>query len=762
MTKVLSRHLRQVQRDERGSALVIALAMVFVVAIIVTAVLSYSSTGLKASATNSADSSQQAAADGAMQAAVQYLLANPTNHCGAPGSTAGLLLQLPTPPGSNQPASYVTCDTVKIDKTPGTGDGTSDAPQYAILTLGQRANTPSNQGNYNGTQFLGSGQTSEQGVFFQPALTGAFLIGSCADTQNLGFGGFCYKQTGNVVIAGKVFSNSSIGVNNPVSNPSGTQQLSTSDPTKYGFTVRQNCTISAHATINPACSILPGNYSDTTQGQDPGFTSRGQWAASQGNFPAKVAVPGCPSGTLVRFSPGWYSNALALNNFFKTCVNADGTAKDFWFQPGAYYFDFQDSGAAAWNPASSTQYCGIGIDYPQNSVFNTPPSLGSPGAPGGSISAATQQALEHQWCIRGATASDGSSAAADDYRPHVVGGVLNSAYNPIAALMNATTATSADFVNPNNGKTIDGSSSTYAWLSSNSVMVPLTAASADFNGFNNAKQIDGVLASLSLQSSNQSIAPSTAASADFVNPNNGKTIDASTSTLALQSSNQTIAPNTAASADFVNPNNGKTIDASVSTLNVGAPATTQSPSVASSADFANPNNGKVIDTSVSTLNLAGTTTNQTPGTATAPGWTNPNNAKVIDNSSATLGVGSVNTTQTPGTAATTQTAGVNDFGTTANATGAPNSTLSSTTLANTSATAPGTATSSTVSGASDFATTTNATGHDQRHLSTSTYTEQQRFCDPPAGDRRSTTRRRAASTTSPIRRTPRPDPPAAR
>ncbi len=77
------------------------------------------------------------------------------------------------PPGSNQPASYVTCDAVKIDKTPGNGDGTSDAPGYAILTLGQRANTPSNQGNYNGTTFLGSAQTSEQGVFFQPAVTGA-------------------------------------------------------------------------------------------------------------------------------------------------------------------------------------------------------------------------------------------------------------------------------------------------------------------------------------------------------------------------------------------------------------------------------------------------------------------------------------------------------------------------------------------------------------------------------------------------------------
>ncbi len=150
--------------------------------------------------------------------------------------------------------------------------------------------------------------------------------------------------------------------------------------------------------------------------------------------------------------------------------------------------------------------------------------------------------------------------------------------------------------------------------------------------------------------------------------------------------------------------------------------TVQAPGTAASADFVNPNNGKVVDGSVSTLNLSGTTTTQVPGTATGAAFTNPNNAKTIDGSSATLATGSVNTTQTAGTAATTQTAGVNDFGTTGNATGAPNSTLSSATLANTYATTPGTATSSTVSGASDFTTATNATGTINGTYATSTYT----------------------------------------
>ena len=348
------------------------------------------------------------------------------------------------------------------------------------------------------------------------------------------------------------------------------------------------------------------------------------------------------------------------------------------------------------------------------------------------------------------------AAATSDFRPHVIGGVLSSTVNPIAALINAGTATSADFANPNNALTIDGTSSTYAWLSNNSVMVPLTAASADFTGFNNAKQIDGVLASLSLQSSNQSIAPNTAASADFVNPNNGKAIDTTVSTLGLQGTTQAIVANTASGPDYTNPNNGKVIDNSVASLTLQNNNQTVEPTAASSTTFTNPNNGRTIDNSVSTVSMGGSdavggaassadftspnnatgapdgtvsslgingsTTSQTPGTATGPTWTNANSGHAIDGSSATLGVASTSTLQTAGAAATTQTAGVNDFGTTGNATGAPNSTLSSTTLGNVYTTTPGTATSSTVSGSSDFATTANATGTINGTQSTATYT----------------------------------------
>ncbi len=323
----------------------------------------------------SSDSSKQVAGDAAMQAAVQYLLANPTNHCGVQGSSPGLLLQLPST-GPNKPASYVTCQAVKVDKTPGTGNQASDAPQYAILTMGQARQHSLQPGQLCRDAMGGLGPDQRAGRVL-PAGANRLrrVLGSCAGSQ-LTWSSLCYKQTGNVIIAGKVFSNSSIGVKNPTGT--GTQAFSTSDPVSYNFTVRQPCTVSAGASMSPyPCSVVP--YTDTTQGQDPAYTSRGQWAADLGNLPAKVNVPTCPAGTLVRFTPGWYSSAKALNDLFKTCVNADGTSKDFWFQPGIYYFDFQDT-TTSWNPASSSQYCGIGIDYPQdNNVFQSSPSLGCAG-----------------------------------------------------------------------------------------------------------------------------------------------------------------------------------------------------------------------------------------------------------------------------------------------------------------------------------------------------------------------------------------------
>ena len=83
--------------------LVIALVMVFIVAVIVAAVLQLRGHRLKVERHGSQDRSQQISADDAMQAAVQYLLQNPTSHCGLPGSTAGLLLSFPPRAGRPSP-----------------------------------------------------------------------------------------------------------------------------------------------------------------------------------------------------------------------------------------------------------------------------------------------------------------------------------------------------------------------------------------------------------------------------------------------------------------------------------------------------------------------------------------------------------------------------------------------------------------------------------------------------------------------------------
>ena len=107
MSTALRRHFHYSQRDERGSALVIALVMVFVVGIIVASVLSYAGEGLTTNATVSKDGRSQYAAEGGIEAAIQNIL-------NAPGSTNlgytdGPSCNFVVPGSATSPEADVTC-----------------------------------------------------------------------------------------------------------------------------------------------------------------------------------------------------------------------------------------------------------------------------------------------------------------------------------------------------------------------------------------------------------------------------------------------------------------------------------------------------------------------------------------------------------------------------------------------------------------------------------------------------------------------------
>jgi hypothetical protein len=175
-------------------------------------------------------------------------------------------------------------------------------------------------------------------------------------------------------------------------------------------------TISARGaceSVSP-CTVVPYSTAATA---DPGYPYRTP------NLTARN-VPSCGSGTLVTFQPGWYSSATAMNNLFANCDD-----HDFWFQPGTYYFDFRDT------------------------------SGGTQCRPNSAVSA---DAL-HEWCIGPDTGA----------KSVVMGGAAPSTWdatpNPVTTTLGnfwLGGSTPQNWNQPQNMVSINGSSSTYSWSSS--------------------------------------------------------------------------------------------------------------------------------------------------------------------------------------------------------------------------------------------------------------------------------------------------------
>ena len=463
------RSLRRLVGDEGGSVLLVSLVMVFVIALLATAVLGYTGTSLKTTNSVTDDRKSLYAADGALDTAIQQIAADPNL-----GYTNTACPQLDTGALNGQDA-VVACTPQheKVATGAGNGDNQSDAPANAVLTLGQNANQPPTTraadqcGLFWWTQDRDD-TVVEPGTYFSPSPSEVDLLAALFNSPPCGYTAF--KESQPVKVAGGVIANSTVV-------GKGDQSLTASGPIK----VRQACAftgagqlVSSTGTGAAACNVL-GYDSTDTDFDDPGYFHKGE---TQG-FPAKPAyaenpdgqgnpgtLPACGSTTLVTFKPGWYDDAEALNSLFRTSANADGSGKDYWFMPGVYYFDFRNT--------SVTMGCDtVGVDA-------------DPGVFGFGDEEVAD--LVHQWCIRGKYVSDGNANTAAQKRPHIVGGTpfgteadpdspgslrceaaTPSCWNPlpapITALMNAATATSAasDFSSPNNAKTIDSSSSNASW-----------------------------------------------------------------------------------------------------------------------------------------------------------------------------------------------------------------------------------------------------------------------------------------------------------
>lgn len=101
---------------------------------------------------------------------------------------------------------------------------------------------------------------------------------------------------------------------------------------------------------------------------DPAYTQ------PVGSLVPPVTFPTCPgnkkaaSQETITFEPGYYDSAAALNGLFTKC-----SPRAFWFKPGVYYFDFKD-GESPSLPAASHVW-DLGSSAPV--IAGTPTSTGS-------------------------------------------------------------------------------------------------------------------------------------------------------------------------------------------------------------------------------------------------------------------------------------------------------------------------------------------------------------------------------------------------
>jgi hypothetical protein len=284
--------------DESGAVLIFALVIITVVGLVVGALLSFGDTSLRATVALRAQTASAATADGAAQAAINVLKRNtydndstdPNNpKCFGKTATSDQLVLpnlVPASTGSSANSAVVQC-------TPQSGTGVDgglvpitdkNKPGQAILTLSQNP--------------------AEKGLYVKPL------------SSSVPF-----------VVHGKVTSASDITLD-------GGELQANSDVYAHG-----NCsgTITAPTKVCNGPSVPP----------DPGASGQpyaAGYTPATVDFSQVATVPADCSGSVVTFSPGYYRDARALTDL----TNSNSCkGKVFWFKPGPYYFDFDNTATSS-------------------------------------------------------------------------------------------------------------------------------------------------------------------------------------------------------------------------------------------------------------------------------------------------------------------------------------------------------------------------------------------------------------------------------
>jgi hypothetical protein len=316
--------LRRARRDnaEEGSALVIALLFLAVFGLLIGGILSLTQANLKTTGAIRARASNDYTGAAAVDGAVNY-----ARNVAAVGGSAYDQTCF------SLPAATVNANTqVDVRCTGRSGSGTSTSPFPASASQPSQA-------------ILGTSVAANADGLVVAAATSAHVQGPVAIAHTL-----------NVGLASTVTATP--GASSPVS--------------------AQTCTITGTVTPAPNCASITVPTDPATDATYP-FNS--SWVPNIG-YPAPVAaMPACNGNRVATFSPGTYSNLAALAGVFSACAGGA-----FWFQPGIYYFDFLDAGAAShdwtladanadivggapsasWNPATFVATAGILAPFPSS------------------------------------------------------------------------------------------------------------------------------------------------------------------------------------------------------------------------------------------------------------------------------------------------------------------------------------------------------------------------------------------------------------
>jgi hypothetical protein len=336
----MTRHLPNARRarGEDGVALAWALAFLVVVGVVVFYVLGFADTSVQSTTRLSAQRSALYGADGAVNNAIRYVQNN---------STAGVFNSAsntcPVVNDNGLNSLNVTVKCVPVT-TSGAPTPPSSAPPFAIMTTAPF------------TRFWNQTTNSPQCSTVSTA-TGAEL--GIVQTQN----------QRPLVVNGDVYDNSDVDADT-WSNGCPNTSAAASIQVNGNVIVHESChDLFAAGGAAPAnrwyCGhAANGQTVDDTTGNTGGQTPTGIFSAAPaamtqnladpaiadptGWAPASPAastpaLPTCdPNNLLVKFLPGTYTDAAGLSSLMNGS-NPNCKGHLFWFQPGAYYFDFANN-----------------------------------------------------------------------------------------------------------------------------------------------------------------------------------------------------------------------------------------------------------------------------------------------------------------------------------------------------------------------------------------------------------------------------------